>query len=191
MDGLHYPNFSCSNNFVNKPTLILTQTLQLLRSNHTHIVLSTCSQVQRYKLLELKEIFFKNRDGLHYPNFSYSINSLQTRKRKKIEKNEVEQFLEVVQNIKTQKKPVLDFEFGIIKDRWIDAYPNLGQPSIYGSFKEVRLGMEIRLGQLIISNVERQGGNDGSKRWCSSLSSSSSFEFPRHPFRFGQNIIER
>ena len=33
--------------------------------------------------------------------------------------------LEVVQNIKTLKKPVVDFEFGIIKDRWIDAYLNI------------------------------------------------------------------
>ena len=32
--------------------------------------------------------------------------------------------LEVVQNIKTLKKPVVDFEFGSIKDRWIDAYLN-------------------------------------------------------------------
>ena len=32
--------------------------------------------------------------------------------------------LEVVQNIKTLKKPVVEFEFGIIKDRWIDAYLN-------------------------------------------------------------------
>ena len=33
--------------------------------------------------------------------------------------------LEVVQNIKTLKKPRVDFEFGIIKDRWIDAYLNI------------------------------------------------------------------
>ena len=30
--------------------------------------------------------------------------------------------LEVVQNIKTLEKPVVEFEFGIIKDRWISAY---------------------------------------------------------------------
>ena len=49
--------------------------------------------------------------------------------------------------------------------------------------------MEVRLGQLIIYNFEREGGNDGSKRWCGSLSSSS--EFLHHPFSFGQSLIYR
>ena len=50
--------------------------------------------------------------------------------------------------------------------------------------------MEVRLGQLTIANFEREGGNDGSKRWCGSLSSSSS-EFLHHPFSFGQFDISR
>ena len=50
--------------------------------------------------------------------------------------------------------------------------------------------MEVRLGQSEISNVEREGGNDGSKRWCGSLSSSSS-EFLHHPFSFGLFHIDR
>ena len=49
--------------------------------------------------------------------------------------------------------------------------------------------MEVRLGQFEISNVEREGGNDGSKRWCGSLSSSSSSEFLHHPFSFGHSLI--
>ena len=32
-------------------------------------------------------------------------------------------------------------------------------------------------------NVEREGGNDGSKRWCGS--------FLHHPFSFGQSLISR
>ena len=51
--------------------------------------------------------------------------------------------------------------------------------------------MEVRLGQFEISNVEREGGNDGSKRWCGSLSSSSSSEFLHHTFSFGQPDIVR
>ena len=51
--------------------------------------------------------------------------------------------------------------------------------------------MEVRLGHLEICNFEREGGNDGSKRWCGSLSSSSSSEFLHHPFSFGQNRIMR
>ena len=51
--------------------------------------------------------------------------------------------------------------------------------------------MEVRLGQSEISNVEREGGNDGSKRWCGSLSSSSSSEFLHHTFSFGQPDIVR
>ena len=43
--------------------------------------------------------------------------------------------------------------------------------------------MEVRLGHLEICNFEREGGNDGSKRWCGS--------FLHHPFSFGQNIIVR
>ena len=61
-----------------------------------------------------------------------------------------------------------------------------GQPEIYFSFKEVRSGirgMEIRLGHFIITNLEREGGNDGSKRWCGS--------FLHHPFSFGQSHISR
>ena len=42
----------------------------------------------------------------------------------------------------------------------------------------------------MIVNSEREGGNDGSKRWCGSLSSSSS-EFLHHPFSFGQSFIDR
>ena len=66
-----------------------------------------------------------------------------------------------------------------------------GQPAIYFSFKEVRSGirgMEIRLGQFRICNFEREGGNDGSKRWCGSSSSS---EFLHHPFSFGHPWICR
>ena len=69
-----------------------------------------------------------------------------------------------------------------------------GQRWIYFSFKEVRSGirgMEVRLEQLVIVNVEREGGNDGSKRWCGSLSSSSSSEFLHHPFSFGHSLICR
>ena len=52
--------------------------------------------------------------------------------------------------------------------------------------------MEVRLGQSEISNVEREGGNDGSKRWCGSLSSSSSSsEFLHHPFSFGHLSMRR
>ena len=68
-----------------------------------------------------------------------------------------------------------------------------GQPSIYFSSKEVRSGirgMVVRLGQLTMCNFEREGGNDGSKRWCGSLSSSSS-EFLHHPFSFRQPLINR
>ena len=43
--------------------------------------------------------------------------------------------------------------------------------------------MEVRLGQSIIVNFEREGGNDGSKRWCGS--------FLHHPFSFGQSSIYR
>ena len=71
-----------------------------------------------------------------------------------------------------------------------------GQAAISGSFKlrELRSGirgMEVRLGQFQICNFEREGGNDGSKRWCGSSSSSSSSEFLHHPFSFGQSIIDR
>ena len=55
-----------------------------------------------------------------------------------------------------------------------------GQSRISGSFKEVRSGirgMEVSLGQFRICNFEREGGNDGSKRWCGS--------FLHHPFSFG------
>ena len=52
--------------------------------------------------------------------------------------------------------------------------------------------MEVRLGQCPICNIEREGGNDGSKRWCGSLSSSSSSsEFLHHPFSFRQPLINR
>ena len=40
------------------------------------------------------------------------------------------------------------------------------------SFKYGNGGMEVRLGHLSIHNVKREGENDGSKRWCGSLSSS-------------------
>ena len=69
-----------------------------------------------------------------------------------------------------------------------------GQPPIRRTFKEVRSGisgMEVRLGQSMIKNIEREGGNDGSKRWCGSLSSSSSSEFLHHPFSFGHSHILR
>ena len=61
-----------------------------------------------------------------------------------------------------------------------------GQPPIYFSFKEVRSGirgMEVRLGHSQIRNFEREGGNDGSKRWCGS--------FLHHPFSFGHPWICR
>ena len=61
-----------------------------------------------------------------------------------------------------------------------------GQPAMRRTFKEVRSGirgMEVRLGQSMIVNVEREGGNDGSKRWCGS--------FLHHPFSFGQSPIYR
>ena len=61
-----------------------------------------------------------------------------------------------------------------------------GQPSICRTFKEVRSGirgMEVRLGHNRICNSEREGGNDGSKRWCGS--------FLHHPFSFEQNPICR
>ena len=61
-----------------------------------------------------------------------------------------------------------------------------GQPSISLRFKEVRSGirgMEVRLGQPMIVNFEREGGNDGSKRWCGS--------FLHHPFSFGLLDIMR
>ena len=49
----------------------------------------------------------------------------ENRKKKKDWKEWSWIVLEVVQNIKTLKKPVVEeFEFGIIKDRWIDAYLN-------------------------------------------------------------------
>ena len=52
--------------------------------------------------------------------------------------------------------------------------------------------MEVRLGHLEICNFEREGGNDGSKRWCGSLSSSSSSsEFLHHPFSFRHSLIYR
>ena len=47
--------------------------------------------------------------------------------------------------------------------------------------------MEVRLGQFPMCNLEK-GGNDGSKRWCGSLSSS---EFLHHPFSFGHPKIFR
>ena len=43
--------------------------------------------------------------------------------------------------------------------------------------------MEVRLGQRQIFNIEREGGNDGSKRWCGS--------FLHHPFSFGQSDSHR
>ena len=43
--------------------------------------------------------------------------------------------------------------------------------------------MEVRLGQLLIVNSEREGGNDGTKRWCGS--------FLHHPFSFGHCAINR
>ena len=61
-----------------------------------------------------------------------------------------------------------------------------GQPSILRNFKEVRSGirgMEVRLKQYLITNIEREGGNDGSKRWCGS--------FLHHPFSFGHTSIPR
>ena len=70
-----------------------------------------------------------------------------------------------------------------------------GQPAISDSFKEVRSGirgMEVRLGQFQMNNFEREGGNDGSKRWCGSLSSSSSSsEFLHHPYSFGHFLNSR
>ena len=45
--------------------------------------------------------------------------------------------------------------------------------------------MEVKLRHPRICNLERQGGNDGSKSWCGSLTSSS--EFLHHPFRFGHS----
>ena len=51
--------------------------------------------------------------------------------------------------------------------------------------------MEVRLGQFQMNNFEREGGNDGSKRWCGSLSSSSSSEFLHHPFSFGHFLNSR
>ena len=52
--------------------------------------------------------------------------------------------------------------------------------------------MEVMLGHSMIDNSEREGGNDGSKRWCGSLSSSSSSsEFLHHPFSFGHPAINR
>ena len=65
-----------------------------------------------------------------------------------------------------------------------------GQPTIHGTVRSGIRGMEVRLGQPTIVNVEREGGNDGSKRWCGSLSSSSS-EFLHHPFSFRQSRISR
>ena len=47
--------------------------------------------------------------------------------------------------------------------------------------------MEVRLGHFSIVNSEREGGNDGSKRWCGSLSS----EFLHHPFSFGHSYSHR
>ena len=64
-----------------------------------------------------------------------------------------------------------------------------GQSQIYELVRSGIRGMEVRLGQLKIHNWERQGGNDGSKRWCGSLSSSS--KFFHHPFSFGHWIITR
>ena len=61
-----------------------------------------------------------------------------------------------------------------------------GQPPIRRTFKEVRSGIrgiKVRLGQSRISKSEREGGNDGSKRWCGS--------FLHHPFSFGQSIIDK
>ena len=66
-----------------------------------------------------------------------------------------------------------------------------GQSSICDIVRSGIRGMEVRLGQLQMCNSEREGGNDGSKRWCGSLSSSSSSEFLHHPFSFGQSIIDR
>ena len=43
--------------------------------------------------------------------------------------------------------------------------------------------MEVRLGQSMILNFEREGGNDGSKRWCGS--------FLHHPFSFRQHFNPR
>ena len=50
-----------------------------------------------------------------------------------------------------------------------------GQLEISNAFKEVRSGirgMEVKLGHSIICKWEREGANDGSKRWLSSSSSS-------------------
>ena len=66
-----------------------------------------------------------------------------------------------------------------------------GQPAISDSVRSGIRGMEVRLGQFWITNFEREGGNDGSKRWCGSLSSSSSSEFFHHPFSFGHSHINR
>ena len=43
--------------------------------------------------------------------------------------------------------------------------------------------MEVRLGHSMILNSEREGGNDGSKRWCGS--------FLHHSFSFGHLYISR
>ena len=64
-----------------------------------------------------------------------------------------------------------------------------GQSQIYELVRSGIKGMEVRLGQSKIRNWESQGGNDGSKRWCGSLSSSS--ELLHHPFSFGHWIITR
>ena len=58
-----------------------------------------------------------------------------------------------------------------------------GQPRICDTVRSGIRGMEVRLGHLEIYNSEREGGNDGSKRWCGS--------FLHHPFSFGQSLIYR
>ena len=66
-----------------------------------------------------------------------------------------------------------------------------GQPTICDTVRSGIRGMEVRLRQSQMRNFEREGGNDGSKRWCGSLSSSSSSEFLHHPFRFGHSVNSR
>ena len=63
-----------------------------------------------------------------------------------------------------------------------------GQSSICDTVRSGIRGMEVRLGHLEIYNSEREGGNDGSKRWCGSLSSS---EFLHHPFSCRHSHISR
>ena len=58
-----------------------------------------------------------------------------------------------------------------------------GQSSICDTVRSGIRGMEVRLGQRWICNPEREGGKDGSNRWCGS--------FLHHPFSFGHFSIRR